>query len=329
MNKQTLFFGSALLTFLSFSICPQVSARPYPADFEFSIAQGDGDPAELTALDVATTETDEDVALLTAEGDFVVPTYLLPTQEDMPPAPVVNVATQSAVVVTEVPIVPSVQPSETVIVTPPPQTPINLGTNRLVTPVVKPTELVETPIPSTTPKKEIARMSGTIEKKPLLLPLAPIAQTTTEDSTPLPTKERRVVPSALADTLLANLEQNTGSDFLLPHEIKVSFYKNATALSGQTLKWIKAFALQTIQDPRLIVEIRMSQTNPDIQAKRLAVVKNALLGTGLSTHQIRVSYTKRAADSFVIRAVEKTEDVDITKNTTTSGKTIEKRTIKW
>ena len=162
-----------------------------------------------------------------------------------------------------------------------------------------------------------------------MLPLAPVIQSSSEETEALPRKERRVVPSALADTLLKNLEQNTGTDFLLPHEIKVSFYKNATALSGQTLKWIKAFALQTIQDPRLIVEIRMSQSNPSIQAQRLAVVKNALLGTGLSTHQIRVSYTKRSADSFVIRAVEKAENVDITQNTTASGKTIEKRTIKW
>lgn len=325
MNKQTLFFGSALLTFLSFSVCPQVMARPYPADFEFSIAQGDGDPTELTAEEVASAE--EDVALLTAEGDFVVPTYLLPTQEETPPAPVVNVAqTAPETPRTQMPV--SVQPlNETTAVTQR-QTPVNLGTNHLLPPVVKPQELTSAQTTSPAPTGT-SRVSGTIEKKPLLLPLAPVAQTTTDEIPSVPTKERRVVPSALADTLLNNLEQNTGTNFLLPHEIKVSFYKNATALSGQTLKWIKAFALQTIQDPRLVVEIRMSQTNPSIQAQRLAVVKNALLGTGLSTHQIRVSYTKRPADSFVIRAVEKNDNVDITQNTTASGKTIEKRTIKW
>ena len=328
MNKQTLFFGSALLTFLSFSICPQASARPYPADFEFSVAQGDGDPTELTANDINAVEGEEDVALLTAEGDFVVPTYLLPTQEETPPAPVVNV-TQTAVKTPDTPTTPAAHALNETAAAPRQQTPTYLGTNHLVAPVVKPQELADAPSVPTTSAPTNTRVSGTIEKKPLLLPLAPIAQTTADEIPSVPTKERRVVPSALADTLLANLEQNTGSDFLLPHEIKVSFYKNATALSGQTLKWIKAFALQTIQDPRLIVEIRMSQINPTIQAQRLAVVKNALLGTGLSTHQIRVSYTKRPADSFVIRAVEKTEDVDITQNTTASGKTIEKRTIKW
>ena len=106
MNKQTLFFGSALLTFLSFSICPQASARPYPADFEFSVAQGDGDPTELTANDINAVEGEEDVALLTAEGDFVIPTYLLPTQEETPPAPVVNV-TQTAVKTPDTPTTPA------------------------------------------------------------------------------------------------------------------------------------------------------------------------------------------------------------------------------
>ena len=317
MNKQILFFGSAILTFLSFSVCTSASARPYPADFEFSVAQGDGDPTELTADDMAATE--EDVALLTAEGDFVVPTYLLPTQEDAPTTPVVDVR-QPVPSTSENSSTPTVRP-----LTQTEKTPVNLGVNHLVAPVVKPQELST---PQQTSQNN-SRVSGTIEKKPLLLPLAPVIQSSSEETEALPRKERRVVPSALADTLLKNLEQNTGTDFLLPHEIKVSFYKNATALSGQTLKWIKAFALQTIQDPRLIVEIRMSQSNPSIQAQRLAVVKNALLGTGLSTHQIRVSYTKRSADSFVIRAIEKAENVDITQNTTASGKTIEKRTIKW
>ncbi len=312
MKKQTLFFGTALLSISVLLTGLTANARPYPHDFVFSDAQGDGDPTELTAADLNGTDTD--TALLTAEGDFIVPTYLLPTQTQPQSMPVMTVSQTI-----ETPEMPLYQTTVK-------QTPVAVKSGRLVTPVAVPTK--SAPI-AQVPPTQTPKVSGTIEKKPLLLPLAPIIEDDITDSTDNLVKERRVVPSGLADTLLDNLERNEASDFLLPHEIKVSFYKNATALSGQTLKWIKAFALQTIRDPRRIVEIRISQENPAIQAKRLAIIKNALLGTGLSTHQILVSYTKRPADSFVIRAANKNENIDIEHQTTASGRTIEKRTIRW
>lgn len=309
MKKQTLYLGTALFGICCLCASFSAQARPYPTDFEFSIAQGDGDPTELTADDLNAVETE--TATLTAEGDFLVPTYLLPTT-----TPEQNKkALMPVVPVSPIPMSEGAKPTTAQ------QPVVVVGQNRLMTPVAKPQQM--------TVEKSEPRVAGKIEKKPLLLPLAPIVENQPTDTIVVPTKERRVVPSALADTLLANLEQDKKGDFLLPHEIKISFYQNATALSGQTLKWIKAFALQTIRDPRLMVEIRVSQNQPALQAKRLAVVKNALLGTGLSTHQLLISYTKRPTDSFIIRAIEKTQDVDITQKTTPSGKTIEKRTIKW
>ena len=62
------------------------SATSFAGSFEsLEVAQGDGDPRESSVqerLMDAKSLADEDVATVTAEGDFVVPTYLLQTVEE-------------------------------------------------------------------------------------------------------------------------------------------------------------------------------------------------------------------------------------------------------
>ena len=142
--------------------------------------------------------------------------------------------------------------------------------------------------------------------KKLLIPLAPLPSV--EKAEPaLPPHQRAVIHGEYADQMVGSLKSGDPLAFKMPHELKIIFYPKASAFSGQTLKWIKGFALAAVDDPRLIVEVRASCAEADLQATRLKLVKDALKGAGLSTHQIVINYTNRPVDTMLLRAVPRIE----------------------
>lgn len=325
------------------------------------VAQGDGDPAEVAPVelpvgeavqavdsksveapiaDIPDLRADEQgetaenaVATVTADGDFLLPTYLLPGEtatvtrktvvEEIVETPVDGVdqdkmaeASMTTEVVDEtapadVDIFAEIQSSGALAEK---KTPLNIGSGHSVEPLKTASVAVQK-----------------VEQPPrkLLLPLAPIATTGEADPT-LPPRVRAVAPSAYADQILASLEKGEPLAFLMPRDLKISFYPNESAFSGQSLKWIKAFAIAALNDPRLVVEIRVSCENADLQDKRLILVKNALQGAGLSTHQIIVNYTNRPVDTMLLRAVPRPEAKEIVtnKNETSLPKNAS-RVTKW
>ncbi|MGN1063081.1 MAG: hypothetical protein ACI4QM_02015 [Alphaproteobacteria bacterium] len=386
MVKQEIFLSSALG--LCLGLC--LVHTPYATAAEHiqpvaEMAQGDGDPSETIPAELLTDEkeeTSEDaVATITAEGDFLLPTYLLPveggntgTQTAQNEMVEVGTTTTTTTVTTtttqDLPVV-SVEQKENdvskafaqntteglpvVTVSQTAQTPRMIGsgyTNRLtssaskqatpaprnqvvtaapvITPAATPAPRVSAPVATTAPTSAVLTASAAprTEQKPILIPLAALPVTPEPDPVVEP-YERKVIPSEYADQMLRALAQNEQPGFIMPREIKVSFYKNATDFSGQTLKWIKAFSINALNDPRLIVQIRISQENPLIQRKRLSVIKNTLIGSGLSAHQIQVVRTARPADSLVLRLTDKPEAAQITIRKSGSGRQVEKRTTKW
>jgi hypothetical protein len=143
-------------------------------------------------------------------------------------------------------------------------------------------------------------------KKKLLIPLAPVPKVAEADSS-VPVGERVIVPNEYADQVTAGLKGGLPIPFHMPHEIRITFYPQDAAFSGQTLKWVRAFAWAALQDPRLIVEVRASCAEADLQDARLKLVKGVLMGAGLSTHQIVVNYTNRPVDTMLLRAVPRPE----------------------
>jgi hypothetical protein len=115
----------------------------------------------------------------------------------------------------------------------------------------------------------------------------------------------------------------------MPQEIKVSFYENASHFSGQTIKWIKAFSVSAMNDPRLIVEVRLSTQNPSVQQKRLSIIQNTLVGNGLSPHQIQVIFTDRPADSLILRTALKPELAQVSGLNEKKGRRSQKQTMRW
>ena len=391
MAKQKLFLHSTIGLCLSFSLlCPTLATASSPL-FDNEPAQGDGDPSEEILTEAVTetettakedaTDSDEDVATITAEGDFLVPTYLLPvaeentavasnTEENVSVTKKITTTTTTTTTTQELPIYVVSDTSNTdttqndvdntkaaeVIIEPIPAAVVDVHTKSAESVIEEPVKPVQ--VQQTTPalphnigsgyhtsttsikKKEETKISVAPETptapavdhsaptRPILIPLAPLPKVA-EPEPILQPHVRKIVPSEYADKMLTALEDNKHPDFIMPQEIKVSFYKNASHFSGQTIKWIKAFSVNAMNDPRLIVQVRLSTQTPTIQQKRLSVIQNTLIGNGLSPHQIQVVFTERPADSLVLRTMTKPEHTQVSVKTTKTERRTKKQTTRW
>lgn len=91
---------------------------------------------------------------------------------------------------------------------------------------------------------------------------------------------------------------------ILPTEIRLSFQPNRAEISGQTLKWIRAFANKTIEEPSTGLEIRIDGTSsPLMQQRRLNLLQNILGGEGVDFNKVNTIFTSREPNSFIIRTV--------------------------
>lgn len=91
---------------------------------------------------------------------------------------------------------------------------------------------------------------------------------------------------------------------ILPTEIRLSFQPNRAEISGQTLKWIKAFAQKTAEEPTTGLEIRIDGTSsPLLQRRRLNLLQNILLNEGATPEKINTVFTAREPNSFILRTV--------------------------
>ena len=258
--------------------------------------------------------SEDAVATVTADGDFLLPTYLLPgdtatierttTVEQVYETP--KVIREKEVVV-PVAVADALQAAA---VLPKTEKKVVYEENELE-------ELLKQTAPPPVLKlgeghkvKEDKKVSHSKPSKKLLIPLAPVPSVQIEDGEVLPVKERVIAPSGYADKMVDSIKADEELPFLMPHEIRITFYPRVSTFSGQSLKWIKAFALAALKDPRLVVELRASCADADLQDARLALVKGALQSAGLSTHQIVVNYTNRPVDTMLLRAVPRQEAME-------------------
>ena len=77
------------------------------------------------------------------------------------------------------------------------------------------------------------------------------------------------------------------------------------------MKWVKAFSLGAIQDPRLMIEIRMSTENQPLQEKRLKLIEQVMVQNGLSWHQLRVVWAQRNPHSVMLRYVDRADEEEV------------------
>ena len=289
------------------------------------MAFADGDPLELETVSVEVTEevvenallpdetgvqTEDAVATVTADGDFLLPTYLLPGDTAM---------IERTTTVEQVYETPKVIREKEVVVPVAVAEALKTATTQDITDkkIVSEEDELEVLLRQTEPAPVLKLGEGhkkqevqvKVPPKKLLIPLAPVPIPQMEE-TDIPLKEKVISHSDYADRITQSIKADEKLPFLMPHEIRITFYPKASTFSGQSLKWVRAFALAALKDPRLVVEVRASCAEADLQDARLALVKGALQSAGLSTHQIIVNYTNRPVDTMLLRAVPRPEAME-------------------
>ena len=127
---------------------------------------------------------------------------------------------------------------------------------------------------------------------------------TTEDEDVAPQKRRG---------LFSAFTERKSSAKILPAEMRLSFQPGRAEISGTTLRWIQAFANKVIEDPNVVLEIRIDQTSSfELQQKRLNLLHNILTNKGVDYGRISTVFTSREPNSFIIRTLRINDNVNNT-----------------
>ena len=91
---------------------------------------------------------------------------------------------------------------------------------------------------------------------------------------------------------------------ILPAEMRLSFRPGRAEISGQTLRWVQAFANKVAEDPNIILEIRIDKNSSyALQQRRLDLLHTVLDRRGIDESKINTVFTSREPNSFIIRTL--------------------------
>ena len=155
--------------------------------------------------------------------------------------------------------------------------------------------------------------------------ITPIPKKKTKTKTVKNTKEKSILDSlssvfskenrekaikklkAKGNNLLKSKKQTEDEEkiVILPTEIRLSFQPNRAEISGQTLRWIQAFAKKAVDDKDVGLEIRIDGSKSfALQQKRLNMLYNILTANGVDYQKINTAFVDREPNSFVVRTVK-------------------------
>ncbi len=91
---------------------------------------------------------------------------------------------------------------------------------------------------------------------------------------------------------------------IMPAELRLSFQPNRAEISGQTLKWIYAFADNARDNDDVYIEVRMDGTSSyALQQKRLNLLSSIFSSRGVDYRKVNTIFTSREPNSFIIRNI--------------------------
>ncbi len=367
------FLTVALLASTSFLALQAKTVWLEEDDFR-TIAQGDAETVptdlSLTVEEMALTQEELDkasrniqkdernVPTLTAEGGFLLPTYVLPDAQSGVQAPISaatvdqtnpwRAETKLTTVEEEIrtvrrPVAPvvlkgaptgmsataNVKSEDKLLQTIERQ---YQDTTTLLAETSKRLEALESGVQDL--KKANMKMAGAsapvldesaVRRQPLLLPLAPVKKVAVAQSAPVEEENVREVAPEKAQYIdyvldvIRRVENEpvsfTENDELviktIPQEMKLNFLPGSVDIATQSFKWIKAFSYAPKQSMQKAVEVRMSANDIDLQSRRFALIKGALLSNGLLARQIRFVMTDRDPDTIVLRTIELPDEQEV------------------
>ncbi|MBE6452244.1 MAG: hypothetical protein E7012_01985 [Alphaproteobacteria bacterium] len=148
-------------------------------------------------------------------------------------------------------------------------------------------------------KNEKASNNDNNNKNKLLSSLSSMFNKETKDVA----KNKNKKPDILK-SIKAKLSKPSSIGKIMPTEMRLSFQPNRAEISGQTLRWVQAFAKNIANNNSSILEIRIDGTSATaLQQKRLNLLYNILNNKGVEAHKINTVFTQREPNSFVIRII--------------------------
>ena len=88
---------------------------------------------------------------------------------------------------------------------------------------------------------------------------------------------------------------------ILPSELKLSFRPERAEISGQTLRWIKAFSEKTT-DSKTFLQVRIDASAPlELQKKRLNLLYSIFMNNGVDLDKIDTVFSLTEPNTFIIR----------------------------
>ena len=88
---------------------------------------------------------------------------------------------------------------------------------------------------------------------------------------------------------------------ILPSELKLSFRPDRAEISGQTLRWLKAFSEKTT-DSKTFLQVRIDATAPiELQKKRLNLLYTIFMNNGVNLDKIDTVFSLTEPNTFIIR----------------------------
>ena len=98
--------------------------------------------------------------------------------------------------------------------------------------------------------------------------------------------------------------KKAGREQIMPAELRLSFQPNRAEISGQTLRWIYAFADNARDNSDVYVEVRIDGTSSfALQQKRLNLLSSIFASRGVDYRKINTVFTSREPNSFIIRNI--------------------------
>ena len=126
---------------------------------------------------------------------------------------------------------------------------------------------------------------------------------TSEENEKLSPKQKALKKAAARKSLKKRAAKSKQVS-IMPTEIRLSFQQNKAEISGQTLRWVQAFAAKAAATPEMMLEIRIDGTNTtSLQQKRLNLLYNILTNKGVEYSKINTVFTAREPNSFILRSI--------------------------
>ncbi|MBR5598889.1 MAG: hypothetical protein IKW39_02485, partial [Alphaproteobacteria bacterium] len=94
---------------------------------------------------------------------------------------------------------------------------------------------------------------------------------------------------------------------ITPSELKLSFNNDRAEISGQTLRWIKAFSEKTNEESSFIQVMLDATASAELQRKRLNLLYTIFINNNVDLNKVDTVFSNVEPNTFIIRTLNLTK----------------------